>query len=227
MGGAARAALATCRSARTHRTGHAGVFPGASFAYSNTNYLLLGEVIERVTGLALAEALRRWVIEPAGLRNTYHAFEELGQPPVARAHLDTDDLDFWPGSGGVIDTTIWVQSHGFGDAPVQSTSADLNRFARELTSQGGWLLPASREAMLTPQAPATEYGLGRFVTYTASGVPVYYHTGGHFGYQAFMSYWMANDVSVALLVNGAHGRYSEPFANLLQGLDALVGELDR
>jgi D-alanyl-D-alanine carboxypeptidase len=70
--------------------------PGADWSYSNTNYILLGLVIERATGSSVAAELRRTVLEPAGAGSVFLQGEEDVPAPVVRSEFDIDndgDLD--------------------------------------------------------------------------------------------------------------------------------------
>ena len=71
--------------------------PGIRFSYSNTNYTILGVLIEEVTAMSFASALRARILEPLGLDNTYLAgFEEGPDPFGAYTSLDgpTKPVDF-------------------------------------------------------------------------------------------------------------------------------------
>ena len=71
--------------------------PGAQYSYSNTNYTILGVLIEEVTAMSFASALRARILEPLGLDNTYLAgFEEGPDPFGAYTSLDgpTKPVDF-------------------------------------------------------------------------------------------------------------------------------------
>lgn len=50
--------------------------PGEAFHYSDTNFQLLGEIIENVSGMSLPEAYRRFIFEPVGMEHTYFEFNE-------------------------------------------------------------------------------------------------------------------------------------------------------
>jgi D-alanyl-D-alanine carboxypeptidase len=65
--------------------------PGSEWRYSNTNYLLLGEIIENVTGLPPETAIRHRILEPLGLSDTYTAYVETGRPPVLAVAAFFDD----------------------------------------------------------------------------------------------------------------------------------------
>jgi D-alanyl-D-alanine carboxypeptidase len=134
--------------------------PGAEtrWAYSNTNYVLAGMIIERVTGHPLAQEINDRVIAPLGLRHTIVAGTSAYVPrPRATAYTR------FPGQRHLVDTSLFVP---LPDAPMISTTADVNTFFRALLS--GRLLPAPQLAEMKRTIPADDledtpgsrYGLG-------------------------------------------------------------------
>ncbi|MEU6299434.1 serine hydrolase domain-containing protein [Streptomyces erythrochromogenes] len=102
--------------------------PGAATGvYSNTNYLLLGQLLERVTGAAAEEYITRHVIERAGLRHT-------GFPSGTR--IDGPHSRMYEALYGVLDPprdySVYDMSWTGTGAALVSTMADLNRFYAEL-----------------------------------------------------------------------------------------------
>lgn len=65
--------------------------PGTSQAYSHTEYLLLGEVLARQTGLSMAELYRRYVLEPAGLEHTELPLDQEIRPPYCTRSAATGE----------------------------------------------------------------------------------------------------------------------------------------
>ena len=65
--------------------------PGTDWSYSNTNYILLGLVIERATGSSVATELRREVLEPAGAARVFLQGEEEVPAPIVRSRFDIDN----------------------------------------------------------------------------------------------------------------------------------------
>ncbi|TDE33313.1 class A beta-lactamase-related serine hydrolase [Actinomadura sp. 6K520] len=134
--------------------------PGETrWGYSNTNYVLAGMIIEKVTGHALAQEINDRVIEPLGLGHTIVAGTSAYVPqPRAVAYTQ------FPGRSGLTDTSVFVP---FPDAPLISTTADVNTFFRAL--MGGRLLRPAQLAQMkrTVEAkdlwdvePGARYGLG-------------------------------------------------------------------
>jgi len=133
--------------------------PGAGWAYSNTGYLVLGLIVERVTGRPLAAVLEHRILRPLGLAATrLPGSQGLGHP---RAH------GYLVTASGREDVTAVSQS-AFGAAGgLVSTAGDVARFYRGLL--GGELLPARLLRAMTatvPRGPGLGYGLGiaRFAT---------------------------------------------------------------
>jgi D-alanyl-D-alanine carboxypeptidase len=139
------------------------------YAYSSTNYLALGLVLEAAAGAPLGELLRLRVLEPEGLRETTF---EPGR--VRGAHLHGHERAAHQGvaTGSLRDTSERSARSAWSAGAVVSTAADLDRFfARLLGSQLG--------RRMRPAAGA-RYGLGLARFETPCG-PVLGHTGNLLG----------------------------------------------
>ncbi|MEU4689762.1 serine hydrolase domain-containing protein [Actinoplanes sp. NPDC023714] len=158
---------------------HPPVFaPGQGWAYSNTNYVLAGMIIERVTGAPWEQAVHDRIVEPLGLTGTVL--------PGTSAHLPSPRLAAYqrlrPGSEPV-DVSTRVAGHA--DASIISTPEDVNRFLRALLS-GRLLKPAQlREMQATrPAEPFAAvwdepgYGLGLMKRRLPCGGWAWFHGGG-------------------------------------------------
>ncbi|MBO1335099.1 serine hydrolase [Streptomyces sp. VRA16 Mangrove soil] len=147
----ATAALALSRP-RTTRTPHA-------YAYSNTNYVLLGMIVRQVTGRPYAAEIRRRVIAPLHLTGTTLPGTRTGVP---RPH-GPDAVRLDPRTAGAAGEVI-------------STLPDLNRFYRALL--GGRLLPPRALAtMLNTRTAQGRYGMGMFPEKLSCGITVWGHNG--------------------------------------------------
>ena len=141
-------------------------FPaGTAWSYSNTNYTLLGMMIERITGHTLAQEIEHRILRPLGLRDSSMPLHEptLGGSYARGYSLDyDDDLNQIPGT--LRDVTVHGSSGYFAAGNLVSTERDLARFFRALLS-GRLLSPALLSEMKTtvdtPYA-GTRYGLGLF-----------------------------------------------------------------
>lgn len=112
--------------------------PGAKYEYSNTGYLVLGKVIERVTGHSPAAEIKTRFLTPLGLRDTY--FPTL-DPQLHGPHLHGYDM-----SEPMRDMTTFSPSYDWTAGAMVSTTDDLARFHQALL--GGKLLPAQQQKEL-------------------------------------------------------------------------------
>jgi D-alanyl-D-alanine carboxypeptidase len=151
-------------------------FPsGSKFSYSNTNFIVLGMLIERTTGHPWgAEAAQR-ILRPLGLRQTSVPGDRTGIPgPHAHGYQEMN--------GKLVDVTELNPSVAWSAGEIISTTADLDTFLRALAA--GRLVPPDLLAqMTTPRSATEEYGLGLRTPTTACGVRVFGHTGGIPGFQ--------------------------------------------
>jgi D-alanyl-D-alanine carboxypeptidase len=169
--------------------------PGTAWEYSNTNFVLLGMVIEKATGQSYGDVLRTRLFEPLDLDmrlalsgdddpNLVRCYE--GSPPVD--HSDAADPSFGWAAGGIV-----------------SPPTDLARWTIAL--YGGELLSAaSLEAMTTKSgisAPNQEdHGLGTFIEDDdGSGLVLVGHPGGIGGYQSCAYYLQSDEVALIVMIN--------------------------
>ncbi|MBH0778431.1 serine hydrolase domain-containing protein [Nocardia bovistercoris] len=139
--------------------------PGTTFGYSNTNYLLAGDLIERVTGLPVGIAVTQRILLPLELFDTYwplFPFDMALHGPHPRAYHRFDDTR--------VDITDIDAAWGLPDGAMVSTGRDLNRFYLALLS-GRLLAPDQLEEMrrtvptgLVGYSEASGLGLFRFST---------------------------------------------------------------
>jgi D-alanyl-D-alanine carboxypeptidase len=131
--------------------------PGARWEYSNTNYLVLGLIVEALTGNPLASELKRRVFDRAGLRAT--TFDT--QPTIAGRHMH----GYFPLNKQLTDLSVLSPTAAWAAGGMVSTTDDVARFFRALLE--GRLLRADllREMEATvPIGPADAYGLGLWRT---------------------------------------------------------------
>jgi D-alanyl-D-alanine carboxypeptidase len=155
--------------------------PGAAFAYSNTNYLVAGLIVESVTGKPLGAVLRQRIFRPLGLRHT--AFGLTGTSPRPSAH----GYSVPPGGSRLDVTTLTPYSWAAG--AIVSTAADIARYYRSLLT--GRVVPrALLRTMLTTlpdpngDFPGQGYGLGIARFPTPCGV-AWGHNGDTPGYVVY------------------------------------------
>lgn len=156
--------------------------PGARYQYSNTNFVVLGLLVEHLTGQPYAKVLGDRILTPLGLTHTRFIVPSTGiGGPHAIGYL-TDDDRTKPMLDATAQTGSWIWTAG---AAISST-ADLNTYWRALT--GGRLLPAAQLAEMEKMSPVdttSGYGLGLREYKLSCGTEVYGHDGIVEGYQTY------------------------------------------
>ncbi|MER6994970.1 serine hydrolase domain-containing protein [Streptomyces sp. NPDC000410] len=157
--------------------------PGTSWSYSNTNYVLAGMVIEKVTGQSYGRQIERRILRPLKLRATSVPGTAVGMPqPSGRAY---SKLSLDPAAEKIHDVTELNPSMAGAAGEMISTTSDLQRFYRALL--GGKLLPAGQLKEMTDTVPMSAevpqygYGLGLMSTELSCGKEVWGHGGGIHG----------------------------------------------
>jgi D-alanyl-D-alanine carboxypeptidase len=180
--------------------------PGEAFGYSNTNYVLLGEILAAVEGRPWREVLRERVIAAAGMADT--TLPDPGDsecPGCARGYIAMD--------GEMLDATNVDPSvaGASGGHALVTTTADLARFLEQLRAGALFDRPETLDAMVAFQPAVddgdaagylTGYGLG-VMRLDLAGTLVTGHMGGTAGYVGFMFHIPATD------------RYASGFINVL------------
>lgn len=153
----------------------------AKWGYSNTNYLVAGLIVEKVTKRPFAEEADRRVIQKIGLRHTY--FPHPGETTLRERHPQgyRQDQPDTP----LHDVTEIDPSASWAAGAMISTDSDLARFFSELMKDGHLLhkpqLDQMRTTVGTPK-PGIEYGLGIMSTRLSCGRVAWGHNGAIPGY---------------------------------------------
>jgi D-alanyl-D-alanine carboxypeptidase len=169
--------------------------PGTSWGYSNTNYLLAGQILEKVAGKPWQEVVREKIVEPLGLTHTSFPYGSPRIPgPHARGYnrfvLESSSLEN-PVFGEEHDVTELNSTWGGAAGEMISTAEDGNTFLRALLG-GRVLKPAQLAAMkrtvpvddaFAAGWPGARYGLGLMHVPTPEGG--YWEHGGDI--QGFMT----------------------------------------
>jgi D-alanyl-D-alanine carboxypeptidase len=173
--------------------------------YTNTNYILLGLIIKRVTDQPLRKLYERRIFKPLGMDDTIFNPRSHAVPkPVAHGYIRDPD------SGQVVDTTRWNLSYAWTAGGARSTLSDLRRWARALATGRGVLGKRMQRTRLQfVPIPGTNgvnaYGLGIFEIETGGDLrrfsPLLGHDGQMFGYDSFILYSPRQRLAIAALGN--------------------------
>lgn len=204
---------------------------GSRFIYSDINYLLLAEVVRKLTGTPIDEYAAKHIFEPLAMNDTSFKPAESIKPRIA----PTEQLPSGAILHGVVhDPTTRFMGGVAGHAGVFSTADDLARFARMMLNQGHLgkaiiLSPLSVVKMTTPQSPRGKpalRGLGWDLDSPYSSVRGDLLPMGSYGHTGYTgtSIWIdpATETFVILLTNRVHPRVATSVVSLRSQLASAV-----
>ncbi|MCP9282242.1 serine hydrolase domain-containing protein [Bacillus wiedmannii] len=188
--------------------------PGKSWSYSNTGYVLLGILIETVTGNSYAAEIENRIIEPLELSNTFLPGNSSVIPGTkhARGYIQLD------GASEPKDVTYYNPSMGSSAGDMISTADDLNKFFSYLL--GGKLLKEQQLKQMLTTVPTGEaalgrYGLGIYETKLPNGVSIWGHGGSIPGFVTFAGGTLGGKHTLAVNLNSLNAESPDPFKNIL------------
>lgn len=170
--------------------------PGKGFQYCNTNFVMLGQIVEKVRGISLDKALHKHLFEPLGMsRSSYPMGLDLPEP-----YWDGCTLQGTPdGTTQPVDATHWTPTFGAGAGQAVSDFHDLRLWARAL-GRGTTLKPETEKVRLlaNPYSSKGErhycFGIGRENGWIG-------HAGTLPGYNTQVSYLPERDITIVVMAN--------------------------
>jgi CubicO group peptidase (beta-lactamase class C family) len=174
--------------------------PNASFLYNNSNFMVLGAIIEKVTGMTYADYMKENIFKPAGMTHT--AVYSKAVYDKIPADVVGHDRNSWKYSvaQNFLDGPV-------GDKGIYSTVADLYIFDQALKA-GRLIKQATQDSAYTGRNPMVRghfnYGYGWRI-FESPGQKVVYHTGWWHGFRHIFLRDMKNDVTIVLLGNVVNG----------------------
>ena len=184
--------------------------PGDDVRYSNTGYILLGLLIEKIEGKPFYKVFEEKIFNPLGLTMTRFAAEDHIPDGIARGYIDLY------GKFQVIESTQYSGwDYYTADGGLISNPYDLSVFFQALMA-GNIISTASINEMLTWKTPKNfdadyfpiQYGLGIFKIETPEGV-AYTHSGDAIGYYANMLYFPDDKTTIVYAVNSNYGKIDQ------------------
>jgi len=188
--------------------------PGTQFKYSNSNYFLLGLIIEVVTKSSFDQVLQKNILDVAGMKNTGIDYPDKIIAERASGYDYTFD-------GYVNSDYINMASATFGCGAMYSTVEDLQKWDSALRTEK-LLSEVNKKIMFTPVL--NNYAMGLWVRYqknflgTNTDITTMVHAGGINGFSSFLARTLEDDNFIILLDNSRGG---------VRGglLDAIVGDI--
>lgn len=178
--------------------------PGAQWSYSNTNYFLLGIIIEKITGQTYYQYIRSQILEPHQLTSfAIPAFETM-EGDVCHVWLDLNGDQLTEDAHDFYSNYLALNSVAGAAGGYYANSADLARwmykFIRGEVVNASWVAEAQK-TVYASGVPNGTYGLG-LMKKSFLGFTGYGH-GGDLGYSASAWYFPEKEVSIAVLNNDA------------------------
>lgn len=188
--------------------------PGKSWAYSNTGYVLLGILIEKITGNSYAEEIEKRIIEPLELSNTFLPGNSSVIPGTkhARGYVQLDR------ASEPKDVTYYNPSMASSAGDMISTADDLNKFFSYLL--GGKLLKEQQLKQMLTTVPTGvdelgDSGLGIFKMKLSNGESIWGHGGTIPGFLTFAGGTLGGKHTLAVNLNSLKADTPDPFKNIL------------
>jgi CubicO group peptidase (beta-lactamase class C family) len=164
--------------------------PDSQHEYSNSNYFILGLIIEKSTKKSFAENLKIRISDKLELKNTYYTNEKT-DVTKRESYSYIFNGEYWD----KIDE--WNNDIAFSSGGIISTPEDLTKFIRSLF-KGNLVTPASLELMKTLK---DTYGMA-LIRFPFGERKFYGHNGKIEGFGSTMGYYEKDDLSISLIVNG-------------------------
>lgn len=193
--------------------------PGSKWAYSNTNYYLLGYIVGEVSKTSWESYVREHIFAPAGMTHSAFSGDE--------AALSDCALGYVPKAGGV-EPGKPLNGWGGGAGAIVSTGGDMLAWNDALF--GGKIVSADDvNLMVTPgrldDGRATEYGFGWIVS-GQSGTQHYWHNGGTFGFSSYNGVYPQLHQAIIVLSNLAGVDAGAAGTRVLAGLDPALAKAE-
>ncbi len=199
---------------------HAPFAPGEGWEYSDTNYIILGMIIERLTGNSYYNEMRRRLLVPLQLENTVPT-NTRRIPGLVQGYAGVDNLFRVP-DAVIVDGEFAINPQfEWTGGGVASTTEDLALWAKALYEGRAFdesMLPIMLDGVPARLGPNTEYGLGVIIRPTPLGVS-WGHSGFFPGYLTEMAYFPDHQIAVAVQIN------SSDFQNLNMPVGRILIEL--
>ncbi len=190
--------------------------PGQAYAYNNTNYVLLGMIIEKVTGNTAAAEITRRIIDELGLRNTSFPTTAAMPAPFMHGYMPEAGIGGDTGGPAVIDMSVESPTPFYTAGGMISDLMDLKTWLQALAS-GSLVSPEMQKERMTFGSPNTPYyGLG-----VMNGGNMLGHSGEITGYNSSAyTHPGGNGATIIVLIN----RYPSKVEGVSDQILAEVGK---
>ncbi len=181
--------------------------PGEKYVYSNSNYVVLGAIIEKVSGKSYEDYLQENIFGPLGMKNSGYDHRDIIMKNRAAGYSQDQE-------GELVNAEFVHMSTPYAAGALYSTVGDMLIWDQALYTDK-LLSSSSREKMFTPVKG--NYGYG-WVIDEAYGHKHIWHNGGIFGFYTSFNRWVDDKVCIAVFSNND----SAPVDNMAAGVAAIV-----
>jgi CubicO group peptidase (beta-lactamase class C family) len=164
--------------------------PGSDWEYSNSNYILLGYIIEKVTNSTYEAVVQDLIFKPLKMESTGFDLKTLDSPNQAKGYIVYSNQD--SKESEEFDPTV-----SYAAGAMYTTPRDLNKWLNAIAA-GQVISKASLNKAMTPYK--NNYGFGNYI-YTLNGKTVIAHGGLTFGYTAYLGRVAEDDIHIIILNN--------------------------
>ncbi|MFV1984014.1 MAG: serine hydrolase domain-containing protein [Thiohalomonadales bacterium] len=185
---------------------------GTGFEYSNTNYLLMGLIINAATNKHFSTVIRELIIEPLGLKNTFHMSEKNNYLDYVHGYFDR-------GLGVLQDGHDMAKITPFAESAMISSLQDLAVFIQAIFTDKTFMDDASLTTLLSSPVNSVDsfYGLGIGIGASLglgqidTGIDIrsdkvaYGHGGSEYGYETYFQYRPGTKETTVIFATGGDG----------------------
>jgi len=201
--------------------------PGERWEYSNTNYILLGKIIENVTNNSISEELKNRILIPLSLNQTFFV-EHLPNNEIPNFELENLMAGYFYGysilSPNGFDVKYFSLSQASSAGGMIANTINLNKFLRTLFTNNKLLLNDSQFNKLISRIDINNrvndyYGFAIFDVYNFKfNTSEYMHTGGVFGFSSKMSFLPDQNISYTYAINSDNKEKVNEFNELIESI---------
>lgn len=188
-----------------------GFKPGTQFQYSNSNYYLLGLIIEKVTGKSFEQNVRNIIFKPLQMNRSLFDFKHSPDTNIATGYQTINDTTQIEATAWRWDSTV-----SYAAGAIFSTTADMYKWAKAI-AHGEILSADSWKAALTPHLQ--NYGYGWYID-SLYGHKTIAHGGGLPGFTAYLCFYPDEKITIILL--GNEGWFNEGLETINSNLSAIL-----
>lgn len=180
--------------------------PGSKYSYSNSGYVLLGYIIEKVTGKSWEASVRESILAPLKMHNTGFDYAGLKNAAKTTGYFSLSEVGAIPAP--IIDSTF-----SYAAGSVYTTTTDLLKWQRAI-AKGTLLKKESWKKAMTPVKEGYGYGLVMDSLYGQKRV---HHGGSIYGYMSYAVLFPEQDYTMIVLSNASNnvGRLTNDLAAIL------------